>query len=545
MRNVRKTMIASVMAVMMTVGGIYVPVKVVEAEAITEQQAEIKKYEVPVYLWHATKDQESMAGGAIINTAHVEEENNKYKVYIYSQEVEIFGIKASLQELYTKDADGNKVAADVESYNDDGTAASFSFELDSMEEFVEVVVNSGVNLADARLKFDLSQMKEVEDTEVTQSKTIYEIKINMWHATNDQASMMDACVGEVARVVYENGTYRVYCYTVPLVIGNISGYVTGLKVVDPNGDTSVATIETTDANGKVSCLSFELSELQELHDAIVNAETPMPGMDNMAIRIKFDLASKTEISNTTDVTVAPTITDDTENDKEEDDDEIVADGTTGATIDGSGGSTDGTTGGSTGSSSGKPTEGTTGDSTGGSTGNSSGKPTGGTTSDSTDSGAGDSTGESNDGTTGSNTGSSNAGTTGSNSGSTTNNVSQNSSTSSTQNSTSVDNDTSERVNEDASSTEEEAVDTLNSESADQSESDTIETENDSEEITSTSGVLAEEANQGAKDVTLIEASLSPISILIRVTAVTCTVVLMGLYAVDYVKAKKANRKGRK
>lgn len=525
MRNVRKTMIASVMAVMMTVGGIYVPVKVVEAEAITEQQAEIKKYEVPVYLWHATKDQESMAGGAIINTAHVEEENNKYKVYIYSQEVEIFGIKASLQELYTKDVDGNKVAANVESYNDDGTAASFSFELDSMEEFVEVVVNSGVNLADARLKFDLSQMKEVEDTEVTQSKTIYEIKINMWHATNDQASMMDACVGEVARVVYENGTYRVYCYTVPLVIGNISGYVTGLKVVDPNGDTSVATIETTDANGKVSCLSFELSELQELHDAIVNAETPMPGMDNMAIRIKFDLASKTEISNTTDVTVAPTITDDTENDKEEDDDEIVPDGTTGATIDGS-------------------TGGSTGDSTGGSTGSSSGKPTEGTTSDSTDSGAGDSTGESNDGTTGSNTGSSNAGTTGSNSGSTTNNVSQNSSTSSTQNSTSVDNDTSERVDEDTSSTEEEVADTLNSESADQSES-VIETENTSEKSSGTSGVQVEETNQDAEDVTLVEASLSPSSILIRVTAVTCTVVLIGLYTVDYVKGMKANRKGRK
>lgn len=296
MKKIQKLAVVSVMAIAMTVSN---DVMTIQASATNlEQEISIQRYQIPVSLWHATKDQESMANSAICSQAILEVSEDKTKVYIYTEAMTMAGITANLQHLYIKSADGSSVEAQIESYNEDGTVECFSFEVDLLEEYVDVTVDAGIMAADARLKFNLDEI-----TEETEADKIYEAQINIWHATQNQASMMDVCVDSTARVVVRDGKYHVYIYTSVLTIGNISGYVTGLQVMDANGEVSVATIEKQDETGIATCFSFELSELQEYYDAVVNAEVPIPGMSEMNIRIKFDMESLTEVSEVIDVTV--------------------------------------------------------------------------------------------------------------------------------------------------------------------------------------------------------------------------------------------------
>ena len=71
-------------------------------------------YEVPVWLWHATKDQASMAAQSLNSTARIVVKNGVKTMYIYTKSMTYGNIEASLQELKVADANGNYTSATVE-----------------------------------------------------------------------------------------------------------------------------------------------------------------------------------------------------------------------------------------------------------------------------------------------------------------------------------------------------------------------------------------------------------------------------------------------
>lgn len=128
-------------------------------------------YELPVALWHATKDQESMAASSVNETARVLVENGEITVYIYTMPMTFGSITASLQEMKVEQSDGTWVNAVVETKSSDGNPTCFSFSLDKLQQFINVKVNPHVEMMgnsdlDARIKFDLTSIKYVsEDTD--------------------------------------------------------------------------------------------------------------------------------------------------------------------------------------------------------------------------------------------------------------------------------------------------------------------------------------------------------------------------------------------
>lgn len=125
-------------------------------------------YEVPVWLWHATKDQASMAAQSLNSTARIVVKNGVKTMYIYTKSMTYGNIEASLQELKVADANGNYTNATVEERNASGNPTCFSFVLPHTQEYLNVKVNPHVAIMghqdiEARLRIDYSALKLVSE----------------------------------------------------------------------------------------------------------------------------------------------------------------------------------------------------------------------------------------------------------------------------------------------------------------------------------------------------------------------------------------------
>lgn len=120
-------------------------------------------YSVNVYLWHSSKDKPSMAEDALKEEAKIVVRNGEKRMYIYTKEMTMMGITASLQELEVADSGGKLTSAKVESRDSDGNPTSFSFILTHTDEYISVKVNPHVALManqaiGARIKVDYSSL---------------------------------------------------------------------------------------------------------------------------------------------------------------------------------------------------------------------------------------------------------------------------------------------------------------------------------------------------------------------------------------------------
>ena len=125
-------------------------------------------YEVPVWLWHATKDQASMAAQSLNSTARIVVKNGVKTMYIYTKSMTYGNIEASLQELKVADANGNYTSATVEEKTASGNPTCFSFVLPHTQEYLNVKVNPHVAIMghqdiEARLRIDYSALKLVSE----------------------------------------------------------------------------------------------------------------------------------------------------------------------------------------------------------------------------------------------------------------------------------------------------------------------------------------------------------------------------------------------
>lgn len=120
-------------------------------------------YQVNIGLWHATKDQPSMANGAVKTTSYMSIEQGKPMMYLFTDRLVIGVIEATLEELKITDGMGGYVVANIRSTDENGKPICFSFELPSFDEYISVLVNPKVAIMgnsdiEARIKIDYSSM---------------------------------------------------------------------------------------------------------------------------------------------------------------------------------------------------------------------------------------------------------------------------------------------------------------------------------------------------------------------------------------------------
>lgn len=132
-------------------------------------------YEVPVWLWHATNNATSMAADSVNSTARIVVKGGKATMYIYTKQMTMGNITASLQEMKVEGNNGNYTSAKVESKDANGNPTCFSFALPHKNEYIKVKVNPHVAIMgnqdiDARIRVDYTGLKlvskDAEDTNV-------------------------------------------------------------------------------------------------------------------------------------------------------------------------------------------------------------------------------------------------------------------------------------------------------------------------------------------------------------------------------------------
>ena len=125
-------------------------------------------YEVGVKLWHADKNQPSMAASALKGNAKIEVKNGVYTMYIYTQPMTMGTITASLQEMKVFANNGSYTNAVVRKKDAQGNPTCFSFTMPHKDKFIKVKVNPHVEMMgnqdlDARILVDYSKLEKISD----------------------------------------------------------------------------------------------------------------------------------------------------------------------------------------------------------------------------------------------------------------------------------------------------------------------------------------------------------------------------------------------
>lgn len=133
-------------------------------------------YTVNVQLWHASKDQASMAASCVKETADVSVKNGKATMTVHTQPMSMAGITASMQTMSVKQPNGSMKAATVVEKSSDGNPTAFRFDVPSYDEYIPLEVNPKIEIMgnkpmDARLKVDWASAKPAKGTDAESSAT--------------------------------------------------------------------------------------------------------------------------------------------------------------------------------------------------------------------------------------------------------------------------------------------------------------------------------------------------------------------------------------
>ena len=300
-------------------------------------------YDFNVTLWHATKDQASMAA-SVIKSAQLAVSNGVYRVILYTQEMSAMGVTATLDQLAIKQSDGSYVNA---TKADD----KFMFTLPTLDDYLDVNVEYMGHSQAARLKLGWVEESSVDKSEleslitsvqgldeanytvesyaaltsaltkaqevnadknatadsvnsaVEQLKTamqalkettsdvladgVYQLPVALWNATVDQASMANSALLPTAKLVVKNGEYQLYISTQPMTFGTITASLQTLKYPDAQGNYQLATVEA-EKDGNPTQFSFPIYSQDEYILVKVNPEVALMGNQDIDARIKLD-----------------------------------------------------------------------------------------------------------------------------------------------------------------------------------------------------------------------------------------------------------------
>lgn len=133
-------------------------------------------YKIPVKLWHAYEEKESMGNKAMVQVAEIEVKDKVGYLYIGSGKMEYMSITASLINIYFQKDDGNYYPAEAGDFEmeipneKDKRPAVFRTKLVNMDEMIKVFVDPKVEpMGDepirARVKLDYNSIERIEKDE--------------------------------------------------------------------------------------------------------------------------------------------------------------------------------------------------------------------------------------------------------------------------------------------------------------------------------------------------------------------------------------------
>ena len=130
-------------------------------------------YKIPVKLWHAYEEKESMGNKAMVQVAEIEVKDKAGYLYIGSGKMEYMSITASLINIYFQKEDGNYYPAEAGDFEmeipkeKDKRPAVFRTKLVNMDEMTKVFVDPKVEpMGDepirARIKLDYGSIEKID-----------------------------------------------------------------------------------------------------------------------------------------------------------------------------------------------------------------------------------------------------------------------------------------------------------------------------------------------------------------------------------------------
>ncbi len=124
---------------------------------------------------------------------------------------------------------------------------------------------------------------------------IYEVSVQLFHATNDQLSMAAKALVSPAKIIVKDGVKTMYIYTQPMTFGNITASLQEMRVFDLNGNYQNAAVQATN-EGNPTCFSFQLPHTEEFIKVQVNPHVEMMGNQFLDARIRVNYQTLSRVS---------------------------------------------------------------------------------------------------------------------------------------------------------------------------------------------------------------------------------------------------------
>ncbi|HIW21406.1 MAG TPA: NEAT domain-containing protein, partial [Candidatus Dorea intestinavium] len=137
---------------------------------------------------------------------------------------------------------------------------------------------------------------------------IYEVPVELFNATKDEASMAASSIKDYARIQVTEGVYNMYVYTQSMSMGSINATLQYLQVEDGAGGFSQASIGTKDASGNPASFVFAMPHKNEFLSVKVNPMVEMMGNQYIDARLKINWSGLKKADGNTDLKSAPTAT---------------------------------------------------------------------------------------------------------------------------------------------------------------------------------------------------------------------------------------------
>ncbi|MGP1544452.1 MAG: NEAT domain-containing protein [Candidatus Fimenecus sp.] len=119
----------------------------------------------------------------------------------------------------------------------------------------------------------------------------YNVKIKLWHSTENRESMAASAFYEDAKIVVSNKMMTMYVDTKSLTISGLTASLQEMEVLDESGKYVCATIEEKDSSGNPKKFSFNLPHTKEYLNVKVNPKVILMANQSISARIKIDYSS--------------------------------------------------------------------------------------------------------------------------------------------------------------------------------------------------------------------------------------------------------------
>jgi len=210
------------------------------------------RYTVDGYVWHASKDQASMATG-IIESTEILVENGSVKVIVNAQPLVVYGVTSYMEGL--KYHNGTEyVDAEITGYDADGNVTQAAFTLPKNVRYTGINLGYNGRWAEARLYLDFETAKEIVTKDALSAKVTQAKAIAKGNYTDATYQVLTAAIAKAETVVANISATQIEVDAMLTELVNaISGLKENVKEAAPTIklNKTTATIYTQGTNNTV------------------------------------------------------------------------------------------------------------------------------------------------------------------------------------------------------------------------------------------------------------------------------------------------------